>query len=53
MEDPHDLIGHQCALRLDGYQGQFTEAGRAARALPFWSKGIQIMELCSPFMASA
>ena len=23
MEDPHDLIGHQCALRLDGYQGRF------------------------------
>ena len=39
MEDPHDLIGHQCALRLDGYQGRFhREAGRAARALPFWSK---------------
>ena len=39
MEDPHDLAGHQCALRLDGYQGRFhREAARAARALPFWSK---------------
>ena len=39
MEDPQDLAGHQCALRLDGYQGRFhREAARAARALPFWSK---------------
>jgi len=39
MNDPHDLAGHQCALRLDGYQGRFSrEAARAARALPFWSK---------------
>ncbi len=39
MNDPHDLAGHQCALRLDGYLGHFhREAARAARALPFWSK---------------
>ena len=39
LEDPHDLAGHQCALRLDGYCGRFhREAARAARALPFWSK---------------
>ena len=39
MDDPHDLAGHQCALRLDGYLGRFhREAARAARALPFWSK---------------
>lgn len=39
MADPHDLAGHQCAMRLDGYQGRFhREAARAARALPFWSK---------------
>lgn len=39
MNDPHDLAGHQCALRLDGYLGRFPrEAARAARALPFWSK---------------
>lgn len=39
LEDPHDLAGHQCALRLDGYQGRFhREVARAARALPFWSK---------------
>lgn len=39
MEDPHDLAGHQCALRLDGYLGRFHRgAARAARALPFWSK---------------
>ncbi len=39
LEDPHDLAGHQCALRLDGYQGRFhREAARVARALPFWSK---------------
>ncbi len=39
MEDPHDLAGHQCALRLDGYLGRFhREVARAARALPFWSK---------------
>jgi tetratricopeptide (TPR) repeat protein len=39
LDDPKDLAGHQCALRLDGYQGRFArEASRAARALPFWSK---------------
>ena len=39
MNDPRDLAGHQCALRLDGYLGRFhREAARAARALPFWSK---------------
>ena len=39
MDDPHDLAGHQCALRLDGYLGRFhRQAARAARALPFWSK---------------
>lgn len=39
LEDPHDLAGHQCAMRLDGYQGRFPrEAARAARALAFWSK---------------
>ena len=39
LDDPHDLAGHQCAMRLDGYQGRFhREAARAARALPFWSK---------------
>jgi tetratricopeptide (TPR) repeat protein len=39
LDDPKDLAGHQCALRLDGYQGRFPrEASRAARALPFWSK---------------
>ena len=39
LEDPLDLAGHQCALRLDGYQGRFhREAARAARALPCWSK---------------
>ena len=39
MEDPLDLAGHQCALRLDGYLGRFhRQAARAARALPFWSK---------------
>jgi tetratricopeptide (TPR) repeat protein len=39
MQFPHDLAAHQCAMRLDGYLGRFhREAGRAARALPFWSK---------------
>jgi hypothetical protein len=39
LDDPHDLAGHQCAMRLDGYQDRFhREAARAARALPFWSK---------------
>jgi len=48
MNTPHDLVAHQCALRLDGYQGRFHRtAERAARALPFWSKdqpgyGIQL-----------
>jgi len=37
--DPYDLVGHQCALRLDGYLGRFHRtAARSARALPFWSK---------------
>ncbi|MDB3952435.1 tetratricopeptide repeat protein [Alphaproteobacteria bacterium] len=36
---PHDLAAHQCAMRLDSYLGRFhRSAGRAARALPFWSK---------------
>ena len=53
MEDPHDLIGHQCALRLDGYQGRFhREAGRAARALPFWSKeAVSYTHLTLPTMS--
>ena len=39
MSYPHDLVAHQCALRLDGYLGRFQRgAGRSARALPFWSK---------------
>jgi len=39
MNYPLDLIAHQCAMRLDGYQGRFHRtAGRSARALPFWSK---------------
>ena len=39
MSDPHDLAGHQCAMRLDGYLGRFHRvAGRSARALPSWSK---------------
>ena len=39
MSDAHDLAGHQCALRLDGYLGRFHRgAARSARALPFWSK---------------
>ncbi|MFT5174607.1 MAG: tetratricopeptide (TPR) repeat protein [Gammaproteobacteria bacterium] len=38
MSYPHDLAAHQIAMRFDGYQGRFPrEAGRAARALPFWS----------------
>lgn len=37
MSYPHDLAAHQIAMRFDGYQGRFPrEAGRAARALPFW-----------------
>jgi len=39
LDDPKDLAGHQCALRLDGYQGRFhREVARATRALAFWSK---------------
>lgn len=39
LGDPYDLVGHQCALRLDGYLGRFHRtAARSARALPFWSK---------------
>lgn len=39
MNDPHDLAGHQYAMRLDGYLGRFHRvAGRSARALPSWSK---------------
>jgi tetratricopeptide (TPR) repeat protein len=39
MRYPHDLAAHQCAMRLDSYLGRFhRSAGRAARALPFWSK---------------
>lgn len=38
MRYPHDLAAHQIAMRFDGYQGRFPhQAGRAARALPFWS----------------
>ena len=38
MRYPLDLVAHQSALRLDGYQGRFhREAARAARALPAWS----------------
>ncbi|MEZ5855091.1 MAG: tetratricopeptide repeat protein [Hyphomicrobiaceae bacterium] len=39
MHYPHDLMAHQCAMRLDGFQGRFhLAAGRSARALPLWSK---------------
>ena len=39
LTDPHDLAGHQYAMRLDGYLGRFHRtAARSARALPFWSK---------------
>ncbi|MCB1739820.1 MAG: tetratricopeptide repeat protein [Gammaproteobacteria bacterium] len=39
MRFPHDLVAHQSALRLDGYQGRFhREAARAAQALPAWSR---------------
>jgi len=39
MSYPHDLMAHQAAMRLDGYLGRFHRmAGRAARALPFWSE---------------
>lgn len=39
MSDPHDLAGHQYAMRLDGYLGRFHRvAGRSARALPSWSR---------------
>ena len=32
MSDPHDLAGHQCAMRLDGYLGRFHRvAARSAR----------------------
>ena len=39
MSYPHDILAHQVALRLDGFQGRFhLGAGRSARALPLWSK---------------
>lgn len=39
MNDSHDLVGHQCAMRLDGYLGRFHRtAMRCERALPQWSK---------------
>jgi hypothetical protein len=39
MAYPHDILAHQVALRLDGFQGRFhLAAGRSARALPLWSK---------------
>jgi tetratricopeptide (TPR) repeat protein len=39
MDDPLDLLAHQVALRLDGFQGRFhLGAARSARALPQWSK---------------
>lgn len=39
MEFPRDVLGHQAAMRLDGFLGRFHQAaGRSARALPFWSK---------------
>ena len=52
MEDPHDLIGHQCALRLDGYQGDFI-AKQEERRGRFLSgqKKIRIMGSCFLFMA--
>ncbi|MGE0767511.1 MAG: tetratricopeptide repeat protein [Hyphomicrobiaceae bacterium] len=38
MAYPLDLLAHQVALRLDGFQGRFhLGAGRSARALPQWS----------------
>ncbi|MGD9802200.1 MAG: tetratricopeptide repeat protein [Hyphomicrobiaceae bacterium] len=39
MDAPLDLLAHQIALRLDGFQGRFhLGAGRSARALPQWSR---------------
>lgn len=39
LDDPLDLLAHQVALRLDGFQGRFhLGAARSARALPQWSK---------------
>ncbi len=39
MAYPHDILAHQIAMRLDGFQGRFhLAAGRSARALPLWSK---------------
>lgn len=36
---PGDLLAHQCAMRLDGFQGRFHRvAARTARALPQWDK---------------
>jgi len=50
MSYPHDLVAHQCALRLDGYLGRFHRtAGRSARALPFWSKGQPGYSILSSF----
>jgi len=38
MEHPRDVLAHQLALRLDGFQGRFhLGAARSARALPQWS----------------
>ncbi|HEY7581434.1 MAG TPA: tetratricopeptide repeat protein [Acetobacteraceae bacterium] len=39
MRHPLDLVAHQAATLLDGYQGRFRWVrDRSARALPFWSK---------------
>ena len=39
LDFPHDLVAHQCAMRLDGFLGRFHRtAGRSARSLPFWQK---------------
>lgn len=39
MRYPHDLVGHQGAMRLDNFQGRFPRAaGRSAQALPSWSE---------------
>ena len=41
MRFPLDLMGHQLAMRLDGFLGRFErEAARAARALPLWPKDL-------------
>lgn len=39
MRYPHDLVGHQSAMRLENFQGRFARAaGRSAQALPAWSE---------------